>query len=84
MLFTSSRPRPTLFALSSGFSALASYFELAFTFQLEYPVESAVTINLVQLKIVNYGNVDKGSLTKMAKTTVGNKIKRYDNEVDKE
>ena len=57
-------------------SAMASYFELCFVFQLEYPKQSQTVINILQHRAARYGD-DKGSLTHMRKDSAMNKLAKY-------
>ena len=57
-------------------SAMASYFELCFVFQLEYPRQSQTVINILQHKAARYGD-DKGTLTHMRKDTAMNRMAKY-------
>ena len=57
-------------------SALASYFELCFVFQLEYPRECQTVVNILQHKAARYGD-DKGSLTNMRRESAMNKMAKY-------
>ena len=59
-------------------SAVSSYIELCFVFQLEYPKHCQTTSNLIQLKICGYGNPEKGTLTTMRKDSAMKKINKYE------
>ena len=58
------------------YSTVASYFELAFVFQLVYPKEAQTVITLMQLKVPRYGD-ESGTLTASRKETMSNKVKKY-------
>ena len=45
------------------YHALASYYELAFVFQLKYSRRCQTTAQLIQLKVLQYGDQELGSLT---------------------
>ena len=45
------------------YHALASYYELAFVFQLKYSRRCQTTAHLIQLKVLQYGDQELGSLT---------------------
>ena len=59
-------------------SAVSSYIELCFVFQLEYPKPCQTVSNLVQLKICGYGDPEKGTLTKMRKDSALRKKQKYE------
>ena len=44
-------------------SALSSFYELAFCFQLQYAKEAQTVCNIIQLRICKYGDPDTGTLT---------------------
>ena len=45
------------------FNALASYYELAFVFQLKYSKHCQTTAQIMQLKVLEYGDIELGGLT---------------------
>ena len=60
------------------FSAFASYYELAFVFQLEYPKECQTISQVIQEKVARYGSVESGvNMTKSRTKTVTNKLEKY-------
>ena len=63
-------------------SALSSYYETAFCFQLKYPKECQTVANLMQLRVAKYGDPSDGSLTNQRKDTAMNQVMRYAMVVD--
>ena len=60
------------------FSALASYYELAFVFQLHYPKECQTVAQIIQEKVAKYGCVESGvNMSKSKMKTVANKMEKY-------
>ena len=57
------------------YSTVASYFELAFVFQLEYPTEAQTVITLMQLTVARYRD-ESGTLTASRKETMFNKVRK--------
>ena len=58
-------------------SALSSFYELAFCFQLQYAKEAQTVCNIIQLRICKYGDPDTGTLTTQKKETALNQIVKY-------
>ena len=58
------------------YGAVASYYELCFTFQLKYPKECQLVSMIVQSRICKYGDTN-GSLTQMKNASAQNKLARY-------
>ena len=58
-------------------SALASFYHLAFSFQLKYGKEAQTTCNILQLRVAKYGDPDEGTLTNQKKDTAFNQIVKY-------
>lgn len=60
------------------YSAIASYFELVYVFQLHYPKECQTVSNILQEYVAKYGSVESGvNLTKSKTSTVVNKLEKY-------
>ena len=59
-------------------SAIASYFELVYVFQLHYPKECQTVSNILQEYVAKYGSVESGvNLTNSKKSTIVNKLEKY-------
>ena len=58
-------------------SALSSFFELAFSFQLKYPKEAQRTFNILQLRVAKYGDPDVGTLSIQKKEQAFNALVKY-------
>ena len=59
-------------------SAIASYFELVYVFQLHYPKECQTVSNILQEYVGKYGSVESGvNLTNSKKSTIVNKLEKY-------
>ena len=63
-------------------SALSSYYETAFCFQLKYPKEAQTVANIIQIRVAKYGDPTDGSLTNQRKDTAMNQITKYGYVVD--
>ena len=63
--------------------ALASYYELAFVFQLKYSRRCQTTAQLIQLKVLQYGDQELGSLTGQKKDQSLAKVRKFDAELMK-
>ena len=55
---------------------MASYFELAFVFKVEYPTEAQTVITLMQLTVASYRD-ESGTLTASRKETMSDKVRKY-------
>ena len=58
-------------------STLASYFELCFVFQLKYPSQCQAVCQIIQLRMLRYGDPESGTLTTMRKKQAQNKLQGY-------
>ena len=65
------------------YHALASYYELAFVFQLKYSRRCQTTAHLIQLKVLQYGDQELGSLTGQKKDQLLAKVRKFDAELMK-
>ena len=65
------------------YHALASYYELAFVFQLKYSRRCQTTAQLIQLKVLQYGDQELGSLTGKKKDQSLAKVRKFDAELMK-
>ena len=65
------------------YHALASYYELAFVFQLKYSRRCQTTAQLIQLKVLQYGDQELGSLTGQKKDQSLAKVRKFDAELMK-
>ena len=65
------------------YHALASYYELAFVFQLKYSRRCQTTAHLIQLKVLQYGDQELGSLTGQKKDQSLAKVRKFDAELMK-
>ena len=63
-------------------SALSSYYETAFCFQLKYPKEAQTVAHIIQFRVAKYGDPTDGSLTNQRKDTAMNQITKYGYVVD--
>ena len=63
---------------------LSSFYELAFSFQLQYAKEAQTVCQIIQLRICKYGDPDTGTLTTQKKDTAFNQIVKYAFVVDNE
>ena len=61
----------------------ASYYELAFVFQLKYSRRCQTTAHLIQLKVLQYGDQELGSLTGQKKDQSLAKVRKFDAELMK-
>ena len=61
----------------------ASYYELAFVFQLKYSRRCQTTAQLIQLKVLQYGDQELGSLTGQKKDQSLAKVRKFDAELMK-
>ena len=65
------------------YHALASYYELAFVFQLKYSRRCQTTAQLIQLKVLQYRDQELGSLTGQKKDQSLAKVRKFDAELVK-
>ena len=65
------------------YHALASYYELAFVFQLKYSRRCQTTAELIQLKVLQYRDHELGSLTGQKKDQLLAKVRKFDAELMK-
>ena len=65
------------------YHALASYYELAFVFQLKYSRRCQTTAQLIQLKVLQYRDQELGSLTGQKKDQSLAKVRKFDAELMK-
>ena len=65
------------------FNALASYYELAFVFQLKYSKHCQTAAQIMQLKVLEYGDIELGGLTSMKKDQALMKFKKFENSLKK-
>ena len=65
------------------YHTLASYYELAFVFQLKYSRRCQTTAQLIQLKVLQYGDQELGSLTGQKKDQSLAKVRKFDAELMK-
>ena len=61
----------------------ASYYELAFVFQLKYSRRCQTTAELIQLKVLQYRDHELGSLTGQKKDQLLAKVRKFDAELMK-
>ena len=65
------------------YHALASYYELAFVFQLKYSRRCQTTAQLIKLKVLQYEDQELGSLTGQKKDQSLAKVRKFDAELMK-
>ena len=63
------------------YHALASYYELAFVFQLKYSKKCQTLAQIIQLKVLKYGDQELGSLTGQKKDQSLMKVRKFDNDL---
>ena len=63
------------------YHALASYYNLVFVFQLKYSKKCQTLAQIIQLKVLKYGDQELGSLTGQKKDQSLMKVRKFDNDL---
>ena len=63
------------------YHAMGSYYELAFVFQLKYSKKCQTLAQIIQLKVLEYGDQELGSLTGQKKDQSLMKVKKFENDL---